>query len=98
MHVIFVEPAFPRNQREFPRALHKAGAKVTAIGEYPLEALDDELKSWLHAYEQVSSVVNEGAPCPAVSQPESEIPLVIASKWPEDPRWRGDQWGSDWLT
>lgn len=59
MHVVFVEPAFPYNQREFPRALHAVGARVTGIGEAPLEALDDELKSWLHAYEQVSSVVHE---------------------------------------
>ena len=37
MHVIFVEPAFPRNQREFPRALKSVGAKVTGIGESPIE-------------------------------------------------------------
>ena len=33
MHVVFVEPAFPANQREFVRALHTVGAKVTGIGE-----------------------------------------------------------------
>jgi len=33
MHVVFVEPAFPRNQREFVRALRAAGAHVTGIGE-----------------------------------------------------------------
>ena len=47
MHVLFVEPAFPRNQREFARGLHQAGARVTGIGERPVEALDPELKSWL---------------------------------------------------
>ena len=41
MHVLFVEPAFPYNQREFVRGLHAAGAAVTGIGEYPLDALDD---------------------------------------------------------
>lgn len=61
MHVIFVEPAFPKNQREFVRALTAVGARVTGIGESPVEALDDELKGWLHAYEQVPSVVNEDA-------------------------------------
>ena len=61
MHVIFVEPAFPKNQREFVRALHQAGARVTGIGESPVEALDSELKSWMHAYERVRSVVDEGA-------------------------------------
>ena len=31
MHVLFVEPAFPRNQRDFVRALHAVGARVTGI-------------------------------------------------------------------
>ena len=38
--VIFLEPCFPRNQREFVRALHAAGARVTGIGERPKSALD----------------------------------------------------------
>ncbi len=61
MHVLFIEPAFPRNQREFVRGLAAVGARVTGIGEGPVEALDDELRGWLHAYEQVSSVVDEAA-------------------------------------
>jgi hypothetical protein len=61
MHVIFVEPAFPRNQREFPRALSAVGARVTGIGERPVEYLDGDLKSWLSDYIQIPSVVNEGA-------------------------------------
>lgn len=59
MHVLLVEPAFPRNQREFARALHKVGARVTGIGESPVEALDGELKSWLHGYERVPNVCDE---------------------------------------
>ncbi len=66
MHVIFVEPAFPHNQREFVRGLHAAGAAVTGIGERPPEYLDDELKSWMVGYEHVPSVVNEGALLEAV--------------------------------
>lgn len=61
MHVLFVEPAFPRNQREFVRGLRDAGARVSAIGEAPLEALDGELRHWLSSYEQVGSVCDEGA-------------------------------------
>jgi carbamoylphosphate synthase large subunit len=61
MHVLFVEPAFPQNQRDFVRALHRTGARVTGIGERPAAWLDPELKDWLHAYEQVSSVVDEEA-------------------------------------
>jgi hypothetical protein len=59
MHVLFIEPKFPYNQREFVRGLDAVGARVTGIGEAPVEALDAELKSWLHGYEQVSSVVHE---------------------------------------
>ncbi len=59
MHVIFIEPAFPRSQREFVRGLHQAGAHVTGIGEAPLQALDPELRQWMHSYEQVGSVVHE---------------------------------------
>jgi formate-dependent phosphoribosylglycinamide formyltransferase (GAR transformylase) len=61
MHVLLVEPFFPRNQCEFARALKKAGARVTGIGEYPVDAFDSDLKSWLDAYERVGSVCDEGA-------------------------------------
>ena len=61
MHVIFVEPRFPANQRQFVRALHAVGARVTGIGESPVEALGDQLKGWLHSYEQVGSVCDEDA-------------------------------------
>ncbi|MDC3378802.1 ATP-grasp domain-containing protein [Planctomycetota bacterium] len=61
MHVIMVEPAFPTNQRDFVRALKKCGAAVSAIGERPVEYLDDELKSWLTWYEQVPSVCDLGS-------------------------------------
>ena len=59
MNVIFVEPSFPANQREFVRGLFQAGARVIGIGERPKEALDDDLKSWMVHYEQVPSVVDE---------------------------------------
>jgi len=71
MHVLFIEPSFPKNQREFVRALRGVGARVTGIGEAPLEALDGELKSWLHGYEQVPSVVDEGALHDAVCRVQS---------------------------
>ena len=45
--VIFVEPCFPANQRQFVRALHSVGARVIGIGERPKSALDDELRHWL---------------------------------------------------
>jgi len=61
MHVIFVEPRFPPNQRNFVRALKAVGAAVTGIGEAPVEFLDGELKGWLDGYEQVGSVCDEEA-------------------------------------
>ena len=66
MHIIFVEPAFPANQRQFVRALHSIGCQITGIGERPHEWLDDELKHWLHGYEQVQSVTDETALTKAV--------------------------------
>ncbi len=61
MHVLFIEPKFPTNQRQFVRGLQAAGARVTGIGEAPIEHLDDELKGWLYGYEQIGSVCDEGA-------------------------------------
>src|SRR5438309_2047513 len=71
MHVIFIEPNFPRNQREFPRALKSVGAHVTGIGESPQHALDSELKGWLDNYEQVRSVTDTGAMYDAVKRIQS---------------------------
>ncbi len=59
MNVIFIEPSFPYNQREFVRGLHAAGANVIGIGERPVSQLSDELKGWLGDYLQIGSVVHE---------------------------------------
>jgi hypothetical protein len=67
MHVVFVEPGFPANQKEFVRGLARSGATVSAIGERHVDELDDELRGWLLHYEQVPSVVDEGALHRAVS-------------------------------
>lgn len=66
MHVLFVEPSFPRYQRNFVRGLAEIGVRVTAIGESPREHLPDEVKRHLHGYEQVGSVVDEAALLQAV--------------------------------
>jgi len=59
MNIIFIEPSFPYNQREFVRGLHAAGATVIGIGERPQEHLADDIKGWLSHYVQVRSVVHE---------------------------------------
>ncbi len=61
MHVVFIEPRFPANQRHFVRALKEVGAVVTAIGEGSKDSLPGDMRSWLTHYEQVDSVVNEEA-------------------------------------
>jgi formate-dependent phosphoribosylglycinamide formyltransferase (GAR transformylase) len=66
MHVLVVEPSFPSNQKKFVHALADVGARITGIGERPVDWLDDDLKRRLHAYEQVRSVVDEGAMLEAV--------------------------------
>ncbi len=60
VNVVFVEPFFPRNQREFVRGLAQVGATVVGVGEYPLDAMDDDLKGWMHHYEQVPNVTDVG--------------------------------------
>ena len=57
--VVFIEPCFPANQREFVRALHAVGARVTGIGERPKSSLDSEMQGWLTHYEEVSNVCSE---------------------------------------
>ena len=66
MHVVFVEPSFPKNQREFLRGLLSTGARVSAISERPAEALPNELREGLFQFERVRSVVDEHAMTEAV--------------------------------
>ena len=61
MHIVFVEPAFPANQKRFVRALKEIGANVYGIGERPAEWMDDETRSAMVHYQQIESVTNEGA-------------------------------------
>jgi carbamoylphosphate synthase large subunit len=61
VNIIFVEPAFPDNQRQFVRALHDVGATVIGIGERPADWLDDELRSWMAHYHQIGNVTDVGA-------------------------------------
>lgn len=76
MHVLFVEPSFPYNQKKFVHALKDVGAFVTGIGERPADALDGELRSWLDGYEPVRSVVDEGAMVEAVRRIQERGPWV----------------------
>jgi formate-dependent phosphoribosylglycinamide formyltransferase (GAR transformylase) len=58
VNIIFVEPAFPANQRRFALALATVGANVIGIGESDEWALDDELRSAMTGYYKVGSVTS----------------------------------------
>ncbi len=58
MNVVFLEPCFPYDQREFVRALHAVGAQVIGLGERPKAALDDGHRQWLTHYEQIGNVTD----------------------------------------
>lgn len=73
MNVIFVEPSFPANQRQFVAGLREAGATVIGVGERPKEWLDDDLRAWLVHYEQVPSVVDMESLARAVRFVQSKI-------------------------
>jgi hypothetical protein len=74
VNVIFIEPAFPANQREFVRGLVAAGATVIGIGERTLEEMDGELKGWMLHYHRVGNVTDAG-------------PLIDAVRWVQGRLW-----------
>jgi hypothetical protein len=66
VHIVFIEPRFPANQKHFIRAFAEIGVRVSAIGEGSKDSLDDELKRWLTHYEEVKNVCDEQAVLNAV--------------------------------
>lgn len=75
MHVVFVEPQFPANQKRFVRALRQAGVQVSAVGERPVDALDGDLKDWLLHYERVPTVVDPGVLQERVAWMHERLPV-----------------------
>ena len=73
MNIVFIEPSFPYNQREFVRALAAVGANVIGVGERPREHLDNEVKHWLAEYVQVHSVVDEAELLAAVKAIQNKL-------------------------
>jgi hypothetical protein len=66
MHVVFIEPRFPTNQKLFVKALAEVGATISAIGEGSKASLDDDLRRWLTHYEEVGNVTDPAQVLPAV--------------------------------
>ena len=75
MHVVFVEPSFPDNQKQFVRGLHAVGATVVGVGERPKDWLDDDVKQWLTHYEHIPSVTDEGRLAEAVQWVQHQAPV-----------------------
>lgn len=75
MHVVFIEPCFPANQKDFVRGLHSAGARITGIGERSKDSLDGDLRSWMLHYEQIGNVCDEEALTRAVRWIQSKLPV-----------------------
>ena len=76
MDIVFLEPCFPLNQREFVRALHAVGARVIGIGERPKSSLDGELRHWLSHYEQVGNITSEAEVERAVRFVQSKVKVA----------------------
>ena len=57
-HIVFIEPRFPANQKQFIRALAEIGVRVSAIGEGSKASLDDDLRHWLTHYEEIKNVTD----------------------------------------
>jgi len=76
MHVIFLAPHFPANQRQFVRGFKNVGARVTGIGDAPLEALDHEIRGWLDGYEEVQNVCDVAQVTDAVRRIQERGPWV----------------------
>lgn len=73
MNIVFVEPAFPRNQRRFVAALAAVGAEVIGVGETPEDQLDEELRSWMRGYYRVSNVTDVGQLDAAVAWAQDRV-------------------------
>ena len=75
IHICFIEPRFPTNQRQFIRGLAEIGATVSAIGEGSKDSLDDDLRRQLTHYEQVTNVTSTKQVLDAVRQIQRFAPI-----------------------
>lgn len=73
MNIIFIEPAFPANQREFVRGLAAVGADVIGIGERPVDFLDQELRDSMLHYQQIGNVTDIDSLVEAVRFAQSKV-------------------------
>ncbi|MCB9760392.1 MAG: ATP-grasp domain-containing protein [Alphaproteobacteria bacterium] len=76
MHVIFLAPHFPPNQRRFVQGLKNVGARVTGVCDARPEHLDPEIKRLLDDYEYVGNITDDDAVTEAVRRIQRRGPWV----------------------
>ncbi len=76
MHVIFLAPHFPANQRRFVAGLKAVGARVSGIGDARPEHLPSDVAAMLDAYVHVSNVTDPDAVTDAVARIQAAGPWV----------------------
>jgi formate-dependent phosphoribosylglycinamide formyltransferase (GAR transformylase) len=76
VHVIFIAPHFPASQPRFVQGLKKVGARVTGIGDMPLERLPEGIKRLLDGYEYVPNLGNVDQVTAAVREIQKRGPWV----------------------
>lgn len=76
MHVIFMAPNFPPNQRRFVAGLKNVGARVTGLGDTKPEYLDSEIRGMIDAYVYVPTLADEDAVFDAVRKIQRAGPWV----------------------
>ncbi len=59
MNVIMISPGFPAEMPHFTRGLARVGARVFGVGESPVGALEEDVRSVLSGYLQVKSLWDE---------------------------------------
>lgn len=69
-------PHFPANQHRFVQGLKKVGARVSGIGDVPVDRLPEGIKRLLDGYEYVPSLVNVDAVTQAVRDIQRRGPWV----------------------
>ncbi len=75
-HVIMVAPNFPANQRRFVRGLKNVGARVTGLGDTPVDRLDPEIRELLDGYESVPALGDVDSMTEAVRRIQARGPWV----------------------
>ncbi|MCB9779886.1 MAG: ATPase [Alphaproteobacteria bacterium] len=76
MHVLFLAPHFPANQRRFVAGLKAVGARVTGIVDAPLHRVDSEVRGLLDDFIEIGNVTDPDQVIQAVRLAQKKGPWV----------------------